>query len=323
MRKILIILLGFLLVTRLAHAAEVRLGLEVEFRTFYLSRQQPNYSFQFREAKLFFDTFISEKASALLEIEFRKIDRISQLERGYFLWRQLPLNSQLKFGQFRIPFGLWDAYTIDRSLIKNSFIGQDENFQQFKLRKLDVGVEVQSSYKNFSAAVAVINGNTVNTALDDNNQKDFVARLGYSRALFSMHVNTYFGTAERIKDVTAPDIPRHRHITAVGLDFTANTGDITFSGEIVDIKYEDLHAFGAYLQFSYDLLEIVYGLRLVGKIEFWDPDKNVAENDLVQAILGFKHTLARGMTIQLEYRYHTHQIEQRNNGLMLEVELEL
>lgn len=323
MKKYQIILILCFLMPALAHAADIRLGVEVEFRVFYLRRQNPNFSFQFREAKLFFDTFISENASALLEFELKK-DRLNPaLERGYFVWRYSPLNTVIRFGQFRIPFGFWDTYTIDRSLIKNSFVGEGENYPQFKLRKLDVGVEVQTSFKHVNAVLAVLNGNSIDASLDENNQKDLVARLGYAGTSFSFNVSTYFGTTQRLESVVDSRIPETRKVFALGTDFVATRGNLTVSGEFASVEYESVHSLGAYLQFNYDLLDLIYGMRLIGKIEYWDPDNETSGNDLVQAILGFKHTLVRGMTMQIEYRYHTRQMQLHNNGVMLEMELEL
>lgn len=323
MRKLLLILMVGVFVPSWLQGAEIRLGVEVEFRTFYFQRQRPNSSFQLREGILFFDTFISENASALLEFVLKKELRSSQLERGYFIWRELPLNTQIKFGQFRIPFGFWDAYTIDRSLIKNSFVGEDENFPQFKLRKLDVGVEVRTSVNHVNLVLAVINGTSLDASIDENNHKDLVVSLGHVGTSFSLHMNTYFGTTQRLKSVMDANIPETRNLYAVGADFIATKGNLTLSGEFVNLKYESLRSVGAYLQFNYDLLEYLFGLRLIGKIEYWNPNTNRAGDDLVQAILGIKQTLVRGMTLQIEYRYHTHQTESHNNGVMLEMELEL
>ncbi|MFQ5708820.1 MAG: hypothetical protein ACE5HO_15290 [bacterium] len=304
-------------------AADIRLGVEVEFRTFYLQKQRPNFSFQFRESKLFFDTFISDHSSALMEFVLKEDGQSPHLDRGYFIWHGLPLNTRIKFGQIRIPFGFWDTYTIERSLTKNTLVGEDDQFPQFKLRKLDIGVEVQSSFKSIYADVAVLNGNTIDNIQDDNNNKDVVARLGIAGNFYSFNLNTYFGTTQRLQDGVNMDVSGTRHVTSVGGDFVVNQGNLTVSGEVVTTDYTSVRSLGGYFQFNYDLLDLFYGLRFVGKFEYWDPNNARDKDEVFQSVIGFKQSIRRGMTLQIEYKYHTRQAALHHNGVLMELELEL
>ncbi len=304
-------------------AADIRTGLEVEFRTFYFPVSRPQFSFQMREAKLFFDTFISDHASALIEFRLQEGLKKSGLDRGYFVWLIPRYHSQIKFGQIRIPFGFWDPYTITRSLIKGLALGEDDFFRGFKLRKLDVGFEFQSNINNLNIMVGVVNGNSIDAVRDENDQKDFFAKVGFQMPYAFFHLSSYFGTASPREDVPASVAPGNKTIRALGGDFLFSKGKLTISGEMADIKYGDAHSIGGYGQFSYDLLSVVYGLRLIGRVEYLDRDKNSSGDEVWQNVFGIKQTLARGTTMQIEYRYHSRQFTNAENGVLLEIEVEL
>jgi len=304
-------------------AADIRTGLEVEFRTFYFPVSQPQFSFQLREAKLFFDTFISDHASALIEFRLQEGLNKTGLDRGYFVWLIPRYHSQIKFGQIRIPFGFWQTYTITRSLTKDLPLGEDNFFPGFKLRKLDVGLEIQSNINNVNVMVGVVNGNSIDAAVDENDQKDFFAKVGFQMPYTFFHLSSYFGTASPRNDVPASVASGNRTIRALGGDFLFSKGKLSISGEMADIKYGDAHSIGGYGQFSYDLLSLIYGLRLIGRVEYLDPDKNNSGDEVWQNVLGIKQTLGRGTTLQIEYRYHTRQFTKAENGVLLEIEVEL
>jgi len=321
--KVHLILVFCLLAVGSVYAADIRLGVEVEFRTFYLNHHQPDFSFQFQEAKLFLDTFVSEDVSALLEYDLKNVEQNSRLKRGYLLWSHLPLNAQIKLGQFRIPFGFWDVYTIEKSLNKNSFIGSDESFAPFLLRDLDIGVQLESYFRHLHLAVAVVNGNTINNFQDNNNQKDVAARVGFTSLKFSLNLDTYVGVRSRGQQDVTMNVPSTKHIFAVGADWILHGEKLTLSGEVISVHYQAVRTFGSYMQFHYDLLEVLYGLRFIGKVEFWNPNTRVSENETWQTVLGFKQTISRGLAVQLEYRYNTRQTREHSNGVMFEMEIEL
>jgi len=317
---------GFLLLFLFGEAlfsAEIRTGIEVEFRTFYLRNHDPNFSFQFREAKLFFDTFISDHSSALIEFSLKENQKNAQLERGYFVWRFKKAHARLKFGQMRLPFGFWDNYSISRPLIKDHFVGHDPAYPDFKLRRLDVGVQMSARRGKFTGEISVLNGNSIQTATDNNNQKDYLLRAGYRTGSLAIHLQSYFGVQQKKKEFKFLPVPDTRHIYAYGGDFGVHLNRLSISGEFASVKYSPNQSIGGYLQFNYNVLPYILGMRLIGKFEYWDPDRRIDDDEVFQSILGFKQSVSRGLTVQLEYIYNSKQIHSLANGALMEVELEL
>jgi hypothetical protein len=308
---------------RPAAGAEIRLGVEVEFRCWYRDSVEPATSFQLREAKLLLDTFISPHASALLEFEMEPGEEATRVERGFFLWRPQEGRTRVKLGQFRLPFGYWDAFTIDRSLTKNTLVGAEPGrgdsagtrFGGFKLRRHDVGVQLEHRWSGLHCTVAVVNGSSIDSFQDDNDRKDLVGSVGFQKGRLSVHLNAYRGWqgADRLRDVEV-----------IGGDLLYSRGRLTFGGEVIPrLRVGEVRAGGAYVQLIYDMIDVLYGSRLVAKLEKWDPDTERDGDDVLETIVGFKQTLTRGMTLQVEYQGFTRQSAEHHDGILLEIELEL
>ncbi|MBI3586099.1 MAG: hypothetical protein HY088_03085 [Ignavibacteriales bacterium] len=155
-RNIILVVCTLVAAPLYVRAGDIKPSVEVEFNIFYNKNYPQPLSFQFREAKLFLDTYINEHSTALIEYIMKDNLTRAELERAYFIQHDLPLNSQLTLGQFRNPFGYFDPFTVTHSLTKNTALAPDSAMPKFKLRSLDVGVMWESLSEPASFRLAVV-----------------------------------------------------------------------------------------------------------------------------------------------------------------------
>lgn len=312
-----------LLFSHVSVAGDIKPAVELEFNIFYDKNHPQPFTFQMREAKLFLDTYISEKSGGLIEYVMRDNLAKAELERMYFVHRELPLNGQLTLGQFRSPFGYYDAFTVSHSLTKSIAISPDGILPGFKLRSLEVGALWQSEFEQSAFALAVVNGNGVSSLWDDNNFKDIIGHGQYSFGALQLGANFYYGR----KNSFHADGSVHNYsdieIQSYGIEAMTFVGDAVVAGEAVIRKYGTTESAGAYLMMNYNLNSLLHTLRSVTRIETFDPNRETGDDSRVQFAQGFRYTVDRGYTMKFEYIMNFERPKQQFNYLFLELEYEL
>ncbi|TAK66776.1 MAG: hypothetical protein EPO24_01180 [Bacteroidetes bacterium] len=308
---------------QLLMAGEIKPSVELEFNAFYDKNYPQSFSFQMREAILFLDANISEHSSGLIEYVLRDDLKRGELERLYFVHRELPLNSQLTLGQFRNPFGYYNAFTVTKPLTKSTPLSPGGNMPEFKLRSLDVGLLWESQTEEFSWSFAVVNGSGSNALRDDNNFKDFIGHAAVVVDRFQIGANGYYGR----KNSLYADGTLNEHsaieVTALGIEAMINLDDVVIAGEAIAQGYGELHSAGAYIMMNYNLSGITRTLRSVSKLEVFDPNRSLGEDEQVQLVQGLSYTIDRGYTLKLEYVMNIERQARRYNSMFIELEYEL
>ncbi len=304
-------------------AGDIRPAVEMEFRVYYDKNNLQPFSFQMREAILFLDANISEQSSGLIEYVMRDNLVKGELERLYFIQRELPLNGQLTLGQFRSPFGYYDAFTVSHSLTKSVAVSPDGMLPAFKLRSLDIGLLWQSEFEQSAFALAVVNGNGVTSLWDDNNFKDLIGHAQISFGGVQIGANGFYGRKNSLNTDGSVKTYSDVEVQAYGVEAMAFAGKAVVAGEALLRKYGDVESAGAYIMMNYDLDSYLHTLRSVTRIETFDPNRSIENDVQFQLAQGFRYTVNRGYTMKLEYILNLERPKQQFNSIFLELEYEL
>ncbi|MCK9410243.1 MAG: porin [Bacteriovoracaceae bacterium] len=305
------------------YAGDIRPSVEVEFNMFYNRNYPQPLSFQFREAKLFLDANISDHATAMIEYTMKDNLVRSQLERAYFIQHDLPLNSQLTLGQFRNPFGYFDPFTVSHSTTKSTALTPDSLMPKFMLRDLDVGLYWESNGEAITFGFGVTNGNGINDLKDDNNFKDIVGHAVYSFGELQIGLNGYYGKKNSMLTGEVVNSYSSVEVTAAGVEAMAYIGEATIAWEALVRNYGTLHSAGSYVTMNYDLSSILPTLRATSRVEVFDPNRTVLNDESIQWAQGFLYTLSRGYLAKLEVVLNLENLHRRANEVFFELEYEL
>jgi hypothetical protein len=306
-----------------AMAGDIKPSVEIEFNLFYNRNYPQPFSFQFREAKLFLDTRISDRWTALIEYVLKDNLQRAELERAYFTQHELPWNSQLTLGQFRLPFGYYDQFTVSRSLTKDAALAPDSLMPTFHLRTVDVGALWETLGENLSFSLAVVNGNGVNSLSDDNIFKDIVAHAAYTIGDFQGGLNVYYGRKNSLNADLSVRKYSGVEVAAYGVEGMLTLEKAVIAGEAVTRHYGPLVSNGAYVMMNYDLGSIVKTLRTTTRAEYFDPNTGRPNDDRIQWSQGLLYTVARGYTAKLECVLNLERNRHAANEFMFELEYEL
>ncbi|MBI5215282.1 MAG: hypothetical protein HY960_05975 [Ignavibacteriae bacterium] len=304
-------------------AGDIKPSVELEFNIFYDKNYPQPFSFQMREAKLFLDANISEHSSGLIEYTMRDDLKRGELERLYFVQRDLPFNSQLTLGQFRSPFGYYDAFTVSHSLTKSAGVSPDGILPTFKLRSHDVGVLWEAQGEAISWGLAVVNGNGISGIRDDNNFKDVIGHALYAFERIQVGLNGFYGRKNSLNADGSVKEHSSVEVKALGIEAMGIFNKAVIAGEAIIQQYEAQQSQGAYVMMNYDLGEMLHTLRSVTRFEVFDPNTDVDSDERVQCAQGFRYTIDRGYTIKFEYIMNWEKVKQQFNELFVELEYEL
>ncbi len=200
----------------------------------------------------------------------------------------------LTFGQFRNPFGIWSDYTSHRNFnsVKNNTL-----INGFGLKKIETGLKLDYPLSdNWDIEAAIVFGRKGRTAPlyreDQDDEKDFVTHLTYTKNRFSLGASAYFAELAINKRI------------ALGIDFGYQFDKLLISGEYVYQQNNQvafnapnissfinkLSSHAAYLQFDYALSE---KLHLFGMYDYWEmkADEQTVNRPAFKIFHGLKYSL--------------------------------
>ena len=98
--------------------------------------------------------------------------------------------SGVRLGNIRVPFGLWDDYSLFRNLSAGK---TDPITLGVQLRRTDIGALLYGEFQgtNLSYDVALVNGESTFDVSDSDNEKDFIMRLNFKKPKLDIGFNTY------------------------------------------------------------------------------------------------------------------------------------
>lgn len=230
---------------------------------------------------------------------------------------------KIRFGQFKIPFGLegLEAHhtpplinftrasvqllsisaplgTSDRAATNSAF--RDLGVQFFN--QIGQEKEIQLVY-----ALAMFNGNGINT-IDNNNQKDLVGRLEIASK------GLRFGLSGLTGKETTNELRKRR----LGVDATYNLRDLHLGGEVIwgqdNLVVGGLRtARGWYLRASYLLRQ---RFQPVLRYEQFDPNNKVSVDRFEAVAVGFNWIFKGYTRLQVNYEFRNDQANPRTGNLL-------
>jgi len=239
------------------------------------------------------DEQLNARQSQVAALAKKHLDNITQSEDDIKFERahiDYTFNSAfgVKLGSVRIPFGFWDDY----SLLRNLSAGKTDPITiGVQLRRADLGALVYGKLPNsaFHYEAAVVYGEEVFELSDNNNEKDFVFKLGTNISKLDVGFNSYLRDVERVGDVYAVGVYYRYRVSS----------RFTLLGENVFMrnKIEQLHTRFSYLQGNYDLGDRWAGVRWNFFIESYNSDllKADLEEDLSYPFAGTHIQVSSGL----------------------------
>jgi hypothetical protein len=246
----------------------------------------------FSEGKLEANTFQTDKSNLYLEaalipdhVSFYLDETIApggaQTREIFGLLHNLPGRGWIKAGKFVHPYGI--RLEDDRAFIRE--------ITGFNFNNPDTGVEVGFEPGSFTMAAAVTNGNSATT--DNNKAKQLVGTLGYIADKFriggSASHNDTGAETRRVAGVWAG--ARIQRLVLLGeADWIHD--------ETSDAQRDQL------VTYSEADYEIVDGWNVKLGYEYYDPNRDVDENQRDRVIIGVEPFITSFIQLQLFYRFN-------------------
>jgi phosphate-selective porin len=328
------------------------------------SRVPLNDRFRLRRARINVSGEVLEDFDFKLEGEFQNADGISGGRTGFsgtdlFLnWHRFP-EAQIKFGQWKAPFGLEQLtsdtalFTAERSLVTTALTPERQVGAAIWGKPL-VNIVPKNLTDVIEYSFGIYNGNGRNTVVNDDNTFMFVGRLSSTPfkgelwghpASWRLGANGYrsrFAPGTRISQSGGLSLNADGALTAFtptglaqgegwGVDQWLNFGPFDLIAEYLEgnfrpkdnTAFNEFTANGYYVQGSY-YLPFLGGkkFQLVGKWESYNPGQ--AEEDDIKSVTGGLNYYINGDALKLMLDYiHTWSDFRDNNPVADETEFDL
>jgi len=328
------------------------------------SRVPLNDRFRLRRARINVSGELFEDFDFKLEGEFQNADGLSGNRTGFsgtdlFLnWHRFP-EAQLKFGQWKAPFGLEQLtsdtalFTAERSLVTTALTPERQVGAAIWGKPL-ANIAPKNLTDLIDYSFGIYNGNGRNTVVNDDNTFMFVGRLSSTPfkgklwdhpASWRLGANGYrsrFAPGTRISQSGGLSLNADGALTAFtptglaqgegwGIDQWLNFGPFDLIAEYLEgnfrpkdnAAFNEFTANGYYVQGSY-YLPFLGGkkLQLVGKWESYNPGQ--AEDDNIKSVTGGLNYYINGDALKMMLDYiHTWSDFRDNNPGTGETEFDM
>ncbi len=283
----------------LALKSKMQLSGYIQVRGQYLFDTTKATSFDLRRVRLNLQGNITPKVLYRLQVDLAGTPKIVD---GYFQCTCKPY-FKLTAGQFKIPFSYENIlsspmmYSINRSQVVEALVarGKDAIGNQ---NGRDVGLQVsgqllQNKRSVFEYAVALVNGNGINT-LDNDRAKDVVGRLFFS-PIKNLLIGGSFYKGRIIKNEHSNP---ERNRAGGELSYTGKF--FAFSAEYI-AGLDVTHKEGYYGQLV--LFPVKHKYECLLKYDYYDSNINKPKTSSLSYIIGFNWLPTSKVKLQLHYDY--------------------
>ncbi|MDR1783313.1 MAG: OprO/OprP family phosphate-selective porin [Dysgonamonadaceae bacterium] len=306
-----------------------------EFPARGMARTTSEFSFDVARAILFAQGKLGDKQQFgyMLMYDFGPSSGLHEL---YGEWLPNPAFN-LRFGQWKIPFTIENPMsptrveTIYFSRSVSAMSGSAGDFNQYgrggavsvKAGR-DAGLQAsgqllkKSDFYQIEYYAGLFNGTGVNTK-DNNSKKDFVASLYYQPIKgLKLGGSVYSGTITMVEEaagLAAGDFSRNAYAISGVFDSKYVYARSEFmSGKTGSVSREGYYATAAW--------KLVPGKwEILGKFDFFDSDKAIADNETLDITAGINYYLAYLTRVQLNYIYTNDRALGKNNALAAQLQL--
>ncbi|UCC39527.1 MAG: hypothetical protein JSV96_17385 [Candidatus Aminicenantes bacterium] len=219
--------------------------------------------------------------------------------------------SELAFGQFKVPFSLENLTstslldTINRSqTVEKLCPGRD-----IGSGGRDIGVTFSGKYSRAEYTVGIFNGSGINK-YDDNDEKDVALRLVlYPVSSVGVGISYYDGKYSSDSGAS----PERRDRTGVDIYFTE--GPLTVKGEYIFARDGRIDRNGWYVQGNYYLIQ--EKTQAIIKYDVLDRNRDIQGDRLEVITLGLNWFFYKKTKFQINYEYHKEGLTKSNESVIL------
>lgn len=257
-------------------------------------------------------------------------------------YAELKLNDQFNFtiGQAKIPLSLENLTSsnklelIDRSQAVEALVarGKDVGGNQ---NGRDIGIQLGGTilkikdHPIIDYRLGIYNGNGINVA-DNNEKKDFASRLiAHPIAGLDISAALYNGSrfVPEVKEVKTNGVVTTHYAAAksvsrdrYGVDISYDLNNWSVRGEYLHGTDDQIDREGYYIQSGYYFLQ--KKLQLLAKYDFYDADKNKANDASTWIVLGANYNFNTNARLQLNYSLKKEEGPSvKNNFLSLQFQI--
>jgi hypothetical protein len=246
--------------------------------TFYLRRGEVTFNSTMLEKKLRW------------EIRIDPIALSSRIVQDAFVEYKFAEEARIHLGQFKYPQSLDGQYPTSKlDFIRRSLVGRIYG------DKRDIGVQFSGTASQLEYAVGVFNGNGRNL-VDNNEEKDLAARVTFHPTdWLSVGGSWYEGTF--LYD--AGMVTAHNgDLRRLGGDVRASLCNLNIQSEYMVGTDDNRKSRGWYVQTVYSILE---SIELAGRLEQFDPDTRIADQEIRVFTLGGTYLLSDAVSVSVNY----------------------
>ncbi len=246
----------------------------------------------FSEGQVETNTFQTDKSNLYLQADLIR-DRLTfyldetvapggaQTREIFGMLHNLPARGWIKAGKFIHPYGL--RLEDDRAFIRDA--------TGFHFTNPDTGVEIGFEPGSFTMAASITNGTS--SIVDSNTSKQVVGTIGYIGDFFRIGGSASYNKVE--------DATRRVHGVWAGLRIKRIVllGEADWIGD--DQADRDRDQLVTYSELNY---KIMNGWNMKFAYEYYDPNRNVDENERDRVIVGIEPFITSFVQLQLFYRFN-------------------
>jgi hypothetical protein len=283
-------------------------------------------SFRIRRAKTKFEGWAYDK-NLTYELQLNWPDSANPLEDAVlnYDFSRGKKTTQLKFGQFKVPFGRQELTSsgsqefVDRSIVSNEFA-----------RGRDIGVQLWGTPAagKLDWRVGIFNGNGRTVSRNDNDKYQYNARLTWQPFGDVKYSEGDFESSDRPLFALAGQYESNERAVAAAGTTPADSADREIVGGDVVFKYKGLFVFGEFFDatterriasdFDSDGFNVQVGYFIVpqkfevaARFAVLDPNSEVDDNEREERGLALGYFFSKhARKLQLDYR----QIENKATG---------
>jgi len=243
--------------------------------------------------------------------------------RDAFVWLDYIPHNRVVLGQFLVPFTVeatqtWETHIVNNAMAVNYFqIPTARDMGLMVIGKYDTKVSGHTLGAGYD--IAVVNGVGTNKS-DDNNEKDFVARLWTTPLVSGLKLggSIYLGKT-RVSATDAQDKTRNRYGLYAEYAPTDNIlKGLRLKGEYMQdkrwvtttaIANRFAHAYGWYATAWYKVdglsgpLSFLNGVEPLVRYDFLDEAKETPENDRNRTTIGMNYYFNKYSRLKLNYEF--------------------
>jgi len=211
-----------------------------------------------------------------------------------------------------------NSESIDRSQVVEALVARTKDVIGNQNGR-DIGIQANGSlfgvneHPLLDYYIGLYNGAGINVAADNNQSKDVAARLVLHPIKGLNLGGSYYNGVGYYLVNTTDKVSRDKGRTRGGAEFNYAWQNLSLYGEYLEGKDNVINKAGFYVQLGYYL--IAQKLQIVGKYDYFDPNKNKANDATTVYTLEINLNFNANAKLQIAYNIKREETTQVNNNI--------